>query len=50
MSAMDTLTVDELRRLNTLGFVAICSNGHVIAVVEEDKAEEKEKERTEHGY
>ena len=50
MNTMDELTIDELRRLNTLGFVAITGNGHLAAVVEADKVEEYEEERTKHGY
>ena len=50
MSAMDELTVDELMRLNSLGFIAITGNGHVTAIVEEDKAEDAERARVEHGF
>ena len=50
MNTMDELTIDELRRLNTLGFVAITGNGHLAAVVEADKVEEYEELRCKHGY
>ena len=49
-STLDELTIDELMKLNSLGFVVITGNGHVAAVCEEDQAERFEKERTEHGY
>ena len=48
--SMDELTIDEIQRLNALGFIAITGNGHVVAVVEEDKADRFEQERTAHGY
>ena len=47
---MDELTIDECRKLNTLGFITITGNGHVAAVVEEDKVEEYEESRCEHGF
>lgn len=49
-TTMNDLTVDEIQRLNALGFIAITGNGHVVAVVEEDKAERYEQERAAHGY
>ena len=50
MNSMDELTIEELQRLYVLGFVAITGNGHVVAVVEEDKVDRFEQERTKHGY
>jgi len=49
-STLDELIIDELMKLNSLGFVVITGNGHIAAVCEEDQAERFEKERTEHGY
>ncbi|MBP5332399.1 MAG: hypothetical protein J6Y89_11170 [Lachnospiraceae bacterium] len=48
--AMDEITLEELQRLHILGFVAITGNGHLAAVVEEDKAERIEQERAKYGY
>jgi hypothetical protein len=50
MNSMDELTIDELQRLYVLGFIAITGNGHVVAVVEEDKADRFEQERVRYGY
>lgn len=47
---MDNLTIEEMERLNTLGFIAITGNGHLVAVIEEEKAEEYEISRCENGY
>lgn len=49
-TAMDEMTIEELERLHILGFVAITGNGHLAAVVEADKVDEYEEERTRHGY
>lgn len=47
---MNKTTIKEIDVLNaTCGFVAIISNGNLLGIVEEDNAEEFEKERTEHG-
>ena len=50
MSSMDELTIEEIRRLNVLGYIAITGNGHVTAVVEEDRADKAELERCVNGY
>jgi len=49
-TSLDELTINEMERLATLGFILIAGNGHVAAVIEEDKAERFEKERSEKGY
>lgn len=50
-SRMNKTTIKELEVLNaTCGFVAIISNGNLVAVVEESRAEQAEKERTANGY
>ena len=48
--SMNKTTIHELNVLNaSCGFVAIISNGNLIAVVEEEKASEAEETRRAHG-
>ena len=48
---MKKTTIKELEVLNaSCGFVAIISNGNLVAIVEENKAEQAEQERVQNGY
>ena len=49
MQEMDNLTVGELERLYTMGFITVTGNGHVAAVVTEEKVDKVDQERSQHG-
>ena len=49
MNEMDNLTVGELERLYTMGMITVTGNGHVAAVVIEEKVDKVDQERSQHG-
>ncbi len=49
MNEMDCLTLVELMKLYSMGFIVVTGNGHVAAVVEEEKVDRIDQERSRHG-
>ena len=49
MEKMDDLTLGELMNLSSMGFIVVTGNGHVAAVVEEEKVDRIDQERSRHG-
>ena len=49
MNEMDSLTIGELERLYTMGLVSVTGNGHLAAVVVEEKVDQIDQERSRHG-
>jgi len=48
--SMDEITFEEMDKMRTEGYVAICGNGQLVAVVPKERAKEFEELRCANGY